>query len=369
MLFVLFSLLYFIINYSSASTHSGGENESLSFPFNVPPKILADYELEKNKIISFLSSEFGNKNEFHITLKNSAKFKLLMQNICKINAKELLKAMMQDNIYEYFLPFFWSSNRPRVFGLSFLKANTLYSLKLPLTFLSYEDVKRIFKNFRRFIFKASVNTSPQEDSDGKELLSISQMFWHQKFVPLGIKVMDEDELELEHKLIEKRFRFLERFLNIDPKVQIIWEYKRLQRAIQNDLKSTFANKCFSFLSQHLNYRLRTLPDSEFLDDLAWLASQSKLFLTYFFYVLYYQQYKEAPPLWHLIHQKAGWIDLVGKFQIRSFIILEEKDLIIFSKRTYESVDEQAEAVKLARMILKKLGTKIALHNIRLKSFI
>src|SRR5258708_26291304 len=100
MLFVLFTLLYFIINYSSASTHYGGENESLSFPFNVPPKILADYELEKNKIISFLSSEFGNKNEFHITLKNRAKFSLLMQNICKINPTELLKAMMQENIYE-----------------------------------------------------------------------------------------------------------------------------------------------------------------------------------------------------------------------------------------------------------------------------
>ena len=170
------------------------------------------------------------------------------------------------------------------FQIHFPRTNTLYSLKLPLPLLHIYNVDEIFINFRLFIFQASINTCSlvKTDSDGKELLSIFQVFWHQKILPLGIKVFGKGLLREKHNLIEKRFRFLGRFFNNDPQVQIIWEYKRLRQDIQKDLKSRFSTKCFSFLTQHLRHRLSTLPGPNFLEDLEWLASQSKLFLTYLF---------------------------------------------------------------------------------------
>ena len=345
-------LLVCFIKFSAASTHHIVENEILSFPRKVAPKTFAIYEREKNNIISFIRNEFRTKNEFFCT-----EFDLMIKNFCKLNPKELLTVMLWDNESEYILTIFWFVIGSAGSRIRFKRTNTLYSLKLPLQFKNRDTVGRIFKNFRHFIFQASINNCPQKESDGKELLSISQMFWHQKLVPLGIKVMDEDELELEHKLIEKQFRFLDRFFNNDPQVQIIWEYKSLQRAIQNDLKSAFANKSFSFLTQHLNYRLRTLPYSEFLDDLGWLASQSQLFLTYFFYVLGWQfQFGEIPPRLFLNHKAI--LDWVRCDFIYLFIILTGNDFLIFSKRTYDSKMEQAEAVRLARVILDKLNKKI-----------
>ena len=233
-------------------------------------------------------------------------------------------------------------------------------------------MKEIFRNFRRFIFQASINTCPliKTDSDGKELLSIFQMFWHQKFVPLGIKVFVRRLLKEKRELVEKRFRFLDRFFNNDPQVQIIWEYKRLRQDIQNDLKSKFSTKCFSFLTQHLHHRLSTLPGPEFLDDLEWLASQSQLFLTFFFYFLFCQDLRgEIPPRYNLKDPQL-MLDRVGSKSILLFINLnlEEKKFLIFSKRSFDSNEEQAEAVRLVRLILNKLGMKIDLQGKWLTSF-
>ena len=219
-----------------------------------------------------------------------------------------------------------------------------------MPFLNSGNVGRIFENFKDFIIQASVNTCFISQSDGNELLSIFQFFWHQKIVPLGIKVFNKRQLKWDFKSIEKRFRFLSRFFNNDPKAQIIWEYKRLQQDIQSN-SHNFALKSFSFLTQHLGYRLRTLPDSsEFLDDLAWLASQSQLFLTYFFYVL--DRNGKTPPLRHLRRHKKGRFDLMRSFN--SIIILDDKAFFIFSNRTCSN-KEQTEAVELARVILSKLG--------------
>ena len=297
MLFVLFSLLYFI-NYSGASSHSDGKDESLSFPPKVSSEILAVYEREKNNIISFLRSEFKNKDKFPITNENRPKLESAMKNLCNLDAMGLLKAMMNES--GYFLMVFWFLNQKEIAEIDFLRTNTLYSLELPLPFLNSGNVGIIFENFKDFIIQTSVNTCFLSQSDGNELLSIFQFFWHQKIVPLGIKVFNKRQLKWDCKSIEKRFRFLGRFFNNDPKALIIWEYKRLRQDIQNN-SHNFALESFSFLTQHLEYRLRTLPDSsEFLDDLAWLASQSQLFLTYFFYVLSYQDRNGGtPPLWHL----------------------------------------------------------------------
>ena len=354
MLFVLFSLLYFI-NYSCASSHSDGKDESLSFPPKVPSEILAVYELEKNNIISFLRSEFKNKDRFSITNENRTKLGSAMKNLCNLDVKGLLEAMINES--GYFLMTFWFLNQREFVGIDFFRTNTLYSLELPVTFMNSRNVGRIFKNFKDFIIQASVNTCSLSQSDGEDLLCIFRMFWHQKIVPLGIKVFNKRQLKIELKSIEKLFRFLSRFFNNDPKAQIIWEYKRLQQDIQSN-SHNFALKSFSFLSRHLEYRLRTLPDSsEFLDDLAWLASQSQLFLIYFFYVLDYQDRNGVtPPLWHLRRHKKGRFDLMGRIPCNSIIILDDKAFFIFSNRTYSN-KEQTEAVELARVILSKLGIK------------
>ena len=155
MLFVLFSLLYFF-NYSCASSHSDGKDESLSFPPKVPSEILAVYELEKNNIISFLRSEFKNKDRFSITNENLPKLGSAMKNLCNLDVKGLLEAMINES--GYFLMIFWFLNQKEFPKINFLRTNTLYSLELPLPFLNSRNVGRIFKNFKDFIIQASVNT-------------------------------------------------------------------------------------------------------------------------------------------------------------------------------------------------------------------
>ena len=198
---------------------------------------------------------------------------------------------------------------------------------------------------------------PLSQSDDKEFLNIVKLFWYNKFEPLGKKLLDENELKWERKLIEEQFLFLDDFLDSDPKVQIISEYERLQRDIRNELiRPNFIHvsspRNFSFLAQHLDYRLRTLSSSEFLKDLGWLASQDQLFLSCFFCVLEFDtRYGMPPSIWTLaIAPLTSW----GKTSVNAFIVLQEEKLFIFSKRTYRHEGEKTEAVRLARIILTKL---------------
>ena len=226
----------------------------------------------------------------------------------------------------------------------------------------------IFKNFRRFLIKFSTIICPLSQSDDKELLIIIQMFWYNKLEPLGKKILCGYELRRGRKLTEKRFRFIDHLLFNDSKVQIIWEYKRLHQSIQKEKKEKttpnffferiLSAEHFSFLAQHLQRRLKTLSTTEFLKDLDWLASQSRSFLSYFFYFLNYVKGNGIPPpSRYLADPSFAEIHVWAGDSICPFIILEKGNLFIFSKRIYIHEEEQAEAYKLACMILARLGIK------------
>ena len=194
------------------------------------------------------------------------------------------------------------------------------------------------------------------------------MFWYNKLEPLGKKILRGYELRRGRNLTEKRFRFIDHLLFNDSKVQIIWEYKRLHQSIQKEKKEKttlnffferiLSAEHFSFLAQHLKRRLKTLSTTEFLKDLDWLASQSRSFLSYFFYFLNYVKGNGIPPSTrYLADPSFAEIHVWAGDSIRPFIILEKGNLFIFSKRTYIHEEEQAEACKLAYMILARLGIK------------
>ena len=359
MLFIIFLLC--CINCSATSTLPDGENEILSFLTPLPQEILAIYERERDNIIYLIQNELGSKKSFTLTLGNYQELEMGMQNLlCKLSIKDLLKAIIRDN-----------SDYVLVISLSvhpLIKLNDkLYFLGetlFPLSAMSHSSSSEIFNNFRRLIFKALLKTPPLSQSDGKELLSIIQLLWYNKLEPLGKKLLSKVELKCEQKLTKERFRFIDYFLNNDPKVRIIREYTTLRQDILEERGgSKFnysvilfpSNLHFSFLAQQLKFRLKTLSSSEFLNDLEWLASQDQSFLSYFFHFLRSVKAKWGTlSIQHLARSTVEDILACGKISARSLIILEEENLFIFSKRTYTH-EEQAEAVKLADIILKKLA--------------
>ena len=326
------------------------------------------YDLEKSNIISVFRDEFTTKDEFHIdhyifclrnhsskyiSKENYSKFNVAMQNLCKLEPKEFLKAMLNDNSV-YFLVIFWYSFKRNNKVLRFKKTEALYNLKFPTTLMHYGNMKIIFDNFWDFVFQAFANTNYSTDasavSNCYELLGIVQTFWNCKLEPLGRKVLQLSKRETE--LAKEMFRSLCSFLANDPKVQIIWKYKRIcQRVVDN---STFAYEKYSLLARHLLHRLETLPSSEFIEELAWLASQTPLFIAYFFYFLDFLKRNQIPPPLALLKYSAG--DYLSRKSIfTSFIILaKDGGSFIFSIRDDISFEQHAEAVRLGHIILFKM---------------
>ena len=349
MLFVIFFLLY-LAKFSVASILSS-EEKILSFLNPLPQELLAIYELEKDNI-TFLIREYLVLKKLIKKGGNYGKLRESLQNLlCKLGIKDFLKAMMQDNS-DYVLATFLSVY-PRIERDEIFYPGILF----PVSDMDPFSVQKLFTDFRHYIIKVLLKTYPLSQSDGKELLSIIKLFWYNKLEPLGKKPLNEIELKRERKFTEELFRILDNFLFNDPKFQIILEYNRLRRDIQEKKGRIENNKNsvvffpsimhFSFLAQQLKYRFKALSSSEFLNDLEWLASHDQQFLSYFFYFLLSVKINQKPPsIQHLAESGAVNILVWGKFSVLSFIILEEEKLFIFSKRTYTHEEQKPRLLSL-----------------------
>ena len=103
-----------------------------------------------------------------------------------------------------------------------------------------------------------------------------------------------------------------------------------------------------------------LPSSEFLKELEWLASRPLMFFTYFIFFLSFRN--GEPPLWLLVDRDLETLVFVRRwFNYYSFHLQDhtykETPFFIFSKRICNFDKEQAEAVRLAGILKKKLGIK------------
>ena len=355
------------------SPQSNGEDEILSLP---APSTESDiiYKLERDNIMSFFRDMFKSGTKFSL---NSARyrFELAMQHLLNnLNTKELLKAMMQDNS-GYFLSIFWIGFQRFKKDLEFKRTNTLYSLNFPYNEMSDDDVKVIFNMFRSFVFRVfaeaihSCGTDSAGSSESYDLLCIFQMFWYNKLEHMGKKLLKPIEFKGEREMTEERFRFLERFLSNDPKVQIIWEYKRLRQVSREPNISPFALERFYFLAQHLEFRLRKLDFPEFFNDLEWLASQSPLFLAYFFYFLEFLILDREPPKKSFLAFSYAKMLHKARKSVNFFIYLKQQHLFVFSSLTYASAADWDEAARLSLIILAKLGIKPDIsHEIKHRLF-
>jgi hypothetical protein len=316
------------------------------------------YKREKSTAISYLRFKFGCREIFD-HLINSA-LDQAVQNLLKLDAEELFKAMMQDES-DYFVVIFWLiCIRNFQIITTFRGTNTLYSLRFPKSEINHYNMKMIFGNFRKFVFQAflSINALSWNESRSNELLSLAQIFWYNRLERLGDKVMQKDCLKEQQRKTERLFIFLYNIPIDRPKEVIVRGYRKLRQALKAvDDKTVKAAKdkalaieLFSLEVQYLWKALTMLPPSEFLKVLEWLSSRSPYFLAYFIY--FFLSLHETQDI-RILLLNTDNLPVIVKIMAQECSFWEKFSLI-FTGRKYNSSSELFEVTSYYHTIAYKI---------------
>jgi hypothetical protein len=280
------------------------------------------------------------------------------ESVTRLHRRFDLKKFMESMIAEksnQFLITFWFG-----FGAlgKLLVFPTIISL-YPFRDSKSIKLKKIMKNFRIFIhWKFNEMNDPNcctgsaDPSERRVLLDLVQNFWQQRFEHLCSKILSSDEFMKQKKLVEERIRFTYKFLDCGAKYLLMGEFKNLRNDLQGkNYKDSQSAWNFAFLVRHFERHLEKVQSSNFVELFDWLASQSPLFIIYFFYFAKHSYLECTSHLDLLIH---GEIEEI-RTSVSEYIELEGKKLSIFAYLIDGDYEEDERISSLAYRILEKTG--------------
>ena len=281
--FIVFLLSYFSIR---------AEKSPLP-PLTPKERSIAIYNQGKNSVLT--AYRFGSRRYSNVIISDSLHmYAVKLYGLpLEIGLEELLLTMLADNSGDsnYFLIMILYNFQNLSSCIIFHSVNSL----CPSRRFSLEGEKlgrKIFANFRSYIRQIFVSTdsscwdNPIVFKTVYNSLQTVQIFWHNKLRPIAKKILTPQEFAKEERLIRERFKFLNTFITIDPKVQLFQEYKMFFIKSSNGNKSRFHYENFAFLTRFFKNKLeRSTSIASLEEDLVWLASQPSLLLKHFFYYL------------------------------------------------------------------------------------
>lgn len=322
------------------------------FPDSMTPSLetIEIYDRERAKIFLHVKIETSTRTSLVrvIIVKNDLKeFMKSMENLLqKLHKTELLKAMLFDKS-DQFLFLFW-------FTLPDL-GKELFNPFLDPHFskeIFPAGLRIIFNNFIVFLSQWISELKSTDNQAGFNLSCLSQILWHRRLWPFWKKILFNSDLVKYEIQIKRKLYFFHIFLANDCESLLISEYVRLCKDIRKgESKVTSAVQNFSLLSKHFGNLLKDINSSEFLSRFHWLATQSPLFLLYFFYFLK-QSLEGDYEIWHLFNEGHNTM----KLSVDSYLELNGSKCLIFGNFISNSFDKYQEVIWLAQRIIHKIET-------------